>query len=46
MESNTTIHKAWVASLVPPPEAPLTPADVERDAMIGIESVRDGTLHW
>ena len=38
-----------MASLVPPPEAPLTPAEVERAAMIArrqqfMESLRDGTL--
>ena len=43
-ESNTAIHKAWVVSLVPLPEAPLTPVKVERDALIGIDSLRDGTL--
>ena len=27
LESNAATHEAWVASLVPPPEAPLTPAE-------------------
>ena len=49
LESNAATHEAWVASLVPPPEAPLTPAEVEREAMIArrhqfMESLRDGTL--
>ena len=49
MESNAAAHEAWVASLAPPPEAPLTPAEVERAAMIArrqqfMESLRDGTL--
>ena len=49
MESYAATHEAWVASLVPPPEAPLTPAEVERDAMIArrnqfMESLRETIL--
>ena len=49
MERYVATHEAWVASLAPPPEAPLTPAEVERAAMISrrhqfMESMRNGTL--
>ena len=49
MESTAAAHEAWVANLVPPPEAPLTPAEIEREAMIArrhqfMESMRNGTL--
>ena len=49
MERNAITHEAWVANLVPPPEALLTPAEGEREAMIArrhqfIESVRDSTM--
>ena len=49
MERNADTHEAWIASLAPPSEAPLTPAEVERAAMIArrqqfMESLRDGTL--
>lgn len=49
MESPTAAHEAWVANLPSPPEAPLTPAEVEREAMIArrhqfMESMRNGDL--
>ena len=34
MESEEAAHEAWVASLIPPPEAPVTDDEAERAAMI------------
>ena len=34
MESEEAAHEAWVASLIPPPEAPVTAHEAERAAMI------------
>ena len=34
MESQQTAHEAWVASLIPPPEAPMTAHEAERAAML------------
>ena len=34
MESQQAAHEAWVASLIPPPEAPMTPDEAERSAML------------
>ena len=34
MESEEAAHEAWVASLIPPPEAPVTAHEEERAAMI------------
>ena len=34
MESVEAAHEAWVASLIPPPEAPVTDDETERAAMI------------
>ena len=34
LESQQAAHEAWVASLIPPPEAPVTAHEEERAAMI------------
>ena len=34
MESEQAAHEAWVASLIPPPEAPMTAHEAERAAML------------
>ena len=34
MESQQAAHEAWVASLIPPPEASMTDDEAERAAMI------------
>ena len=34
MESEEAAHEAWVASLIPPPEAPVTDDEAVREAMI------------
>ena len=34
LESQQAAHEAWVASLIPPPEAPVTDDETERAAMI------------
>ena len=34
MESEEAAHEAWVASLIPPPEAPMTAHEAERAAML------------
>ena len=34
LESQQAAHEAWVSSLIPPPEAPLTAHEEERAAMI------------
>ena len=34
MESEEAAHEAWVASLIPPPEAPVTDDEAERAALI------------
>ena len=34
LESEQAAHEAWVASLIPPPEAPVTDDEAERAAMI------------
>ena len=34
LESQQAAHEAWVASLIPPPEAPVTAHEAERAAMI------------
>ena len=44
------MHEAWVATLPPPPEAPLTPEEEERAAMLQRRSIfmadlRDITLN-
>ena len=49
MESSTAAHEAWVATLPSPPEAPLTPEEEERAAMlqrrtIFMADLRDSTL--
>ena len=48
-ESSTAAHEAWLASLPSPSEAPLTPEEVERAAMLQRRSIfmanlRDGSL--
>ena len=44
MESQQTAHEAWVASLIPPPEAPMTPDEAERAAMLDRRRQFIGTL--
>ena len=44
MESEQAAHEAWVATLTPFPEAPLTPAEAEREAMIDRRHRFMGTL--
>ena len=44
MESQQTAHEAWVASLIPPPEAPTTPDEAERAAMLDRRRQFFGTL--
>ena len=49
MESSTAAHEAWVATLPSPLEAPLTPEEEERAAMlqrrtIFMADLRDSTL--
>ena len=44
MESEQAAHEAWVATLTPFPEAPLTPAEAERVAMIDRRQRFMGTL--
>ena len=48
-ESSTAAHEAWVSSLPSPPQAPLTPEEEERAAMLQRRSIfmadlRDGSL--
>ena len=50
MESSTAEHEAWVATLPSPPEAPLTPEEEERAAMLQRRSIfmadlRESTLN-
>ena len=39
MESTAAAHEAWVATLPSPPEAPLTPEEEERAAMLQRRSI-------
>lgn len=49
MESEHVAHEAWVANLPAPAQAPLTPAEQERAAMLQrrgrfMRDLRDGNL--
>ena len=44
MESQQTAHEAWVASLIPPPEASMAPDEADRAAMLDRRRQFIGTL--